>query len=91
MPVPMIKTSINNKTFGPWIRKGLEKGREEGLRRAVRLQLEKRFGAISPDIDKRLAALSEGQAEQLLLAMVDAQSLDQLFSCQGRQTLGATL
>ena len=76
MPIPMIDTSINNKTFGPWIRKGMEKGLEKGMekglekglvkgaQRALHLALKQRFGALPSAIDRQVRKLTAGQAEE---------------------------
>jgi predicted transposase YdaD len=87
--VPIIhETSIDDKTFGPWIRKGLEKGRQEAFERAIRIQLKKRFGALPSEIDRCVATLSPEQAEQILLAIVDAKSLEELFPGSANQSSG---
>jgi hypothetical protein len=81
MPI-IVKTSINDKTFGPWIRKGMAKGAQ----RMLRLQLEKRFGVLPAAVDKRLASITETEAEKLALALMDAKSLDELFPAEsGKQ------
>ncbi len=82
-----IKTSINDKTFGPWIRKGFEKGlekgrekgREKGLALATRFVLNKRFGDLPPAISRRLSGLSETQAQQILSGVLEGKTLAELF------------
>ena len=58
---------------------GEKKGEKEGVKKVVLLQLEKRFGRLPAPIAKRLAALSETQARELALAIIDAKSLKELF------------
>jgi len=94
--MPIIhRTSVNNKVFGPWIRKGIEeglekglekglqegvgRGRKEGYQRAVRFALKQRFGVLPADVTRRLRTLSERQAERLLGAVLGGKRLDELF------------
>jgi predicted transposase YdaD len=82
--MPIIhETSIDDKTFGPWIRKGLEEGRQEEVQEIALLLLEKRFGSVPVAIATRVAALTRAQAHQLILAAVDASSLEDLFPAVG--------
>jgi hypothetical protein len=37
----LVKTSLNDKTFGPWIRKGMAKGMEKGMQRGMATGMEK--------------------------------------------------
>ena len=57
---------------------------EEGIKKVVQLQLEKRFGRLPAPIAKRLAKLSDGQAQELALAIIDAKSLKELFGSSRR-------
>jgi len=41
--------------------------------------LEKRFGRLPSSIAKRLAKLSDAQAQELALSIIDAKSLKELF------------
>lgn len=59
--------------------KGLEKGREKGIKETLRLALEKRFGRIPASITKRVAKMSDDQAQETVLAILDAKSLKDLF------------
>jgi predicted transposase YdaD len=95
-----VKTSINDKTFGPWIRKGMEeglekglekgreKGRDEGLALATRFVLNKRFGHLPPGISRRLSGLSETQAQQILAGVLEGKTLAQLFPSTPRRLRG---
>jgi predicted transposase YdaD len=97
MPVT-IRTSINDKTFGPWIRKGIEQGEKRGekkgekrgekkaIRRAARIALTRRFGTLPGEVSKRIDKLTEREADQILEGVVDGKSLEQLFpgfACKG--------
>jgi hypothetical protein len=58
--------------------KGIARGREEGLREAIRLQLERRFGPLNAAVLARLAAWPTQRLHELLLAVLDAPSLHAL-------------
>jgi len=64
--------------------KGRQEGRQEGVKEVVQLQLEKRFGRLPASIAKRVAKLSDTQAHELALAIIDAKSLQELFGTSGR-------
>jgi hypothetical protein len=55
-----------------------ERGRIEERRELSLLQLEAKFGPLSPEIKQRVAALSPEQLRQLLLDLVKGQSLKEL-------------
>ena len=55
-----------------------EEGRLLGLRVAARRLLEKKFGPLGPDVLRRLDALPADKVEELLPAILDAGSLDDL-------------
>jgi hypothetical protein len=55
-----------------------EKGAAAALRRMLELQLTKRFGSLTPSVRERLQALPAERLDELLLAFVDAQSLQDL-------------
>lgn len=58
--------------------KGVAKGRLEGRQQAARLQLERKFGPLSEAVLARLAALPADRLNDLLLAILDAPSLQAL-------------
>jgi Domain of unknown function (DUF4351) len=60
------------------IEKGIAQGIEKGQRRMLLLQLEKRFGPLSPPVLQRLEALTPQQVEEKLVAFVTAGSLAEL-------------
>jgi predicted transposase YdaD len=59
--------------------KGCEKGREEGIKEVLHLALKKRFGRLPAAVTKRVAAMSPHQAQEMVLAILDAGSLKDLF------------
>jgi flagellar biosynthesis/type III secretory pathway protein FliH len=58
--------------------KGVQAGLQQGWRTSLRKQLEARFGSLSPDAQERLESLSREQLEALALALLKAQSLQEL-------------
>jgi hypothetical protein len=89
MPV-LVKTRLNDKTFGPWIRKGMAKGMEKGVQRGtertLRLLLQQRFGKLPSDIRDRLGKLSERKIELLLAGIMAGKTLHQLFPATASRT-----
>jgi hypothetical protein len=55
-----------------------ERGVLQGQRMAVRKQLEARFGPLGPDAQHRLESLDLEQLDALTLAVLKAQSLQEL-------------
>jgi hypothetical protein len=55
-----------------------EKGLLQGQRTMFRKLLEARFGPLSPSAQERLESLSPEQLEALTLALLEAQSLQEL-------------
>ena len=55
--------------------RGLQQGVEQGRRQAARLLLERKFGPLSDAVLARLAAWPAERLDELLLAVLDAQSL----------------
>ena len=61
------------------LEKGRQEGRQEGLQEALILQLEKRFGKLDAAVKRRVRRLrSAERLDSLLLAVLDAQSVDDL-------------
>ena len=61
------------------VEQGVRQGVEQGVKQMLRLQLEKRFGRLPASVLKRLDLLSDAQAQELVLAVIDAKSLKELF------------
>ena len=72
--------------INPYDRLRFEEGRQEGLQegaaQVLEPQLNRRFGALSPTVQKRLARASTEQLAQWGEAMLDAQTLKQVFSAR---------
>ncbi len=64
-------------TFEKGVQAGLQQGLQ-GWRTALQKQLEARFGPLSPGAQQRLESLSPEQLEALTLALLKAQSLEEL-------------
>ncbi len=64
-------------TFEKGVQAGLQQGLQ-GWRTALQKQLEARFGALSPGAQQRLDSLSPERLEALALALLKAQSLQEL-------------
>lgn len=61
------------------LEKGLEKGRNDEARRILSRQITRRFGALSPATEARLAAASLEELELWADLILDAQSPEALF------------
>jgi hypothetical protein len=77
--VPLTFDLGKDELFASYGKEQRRKGNEEGIKKVVGLQLEKRFGRLPAPIAKRLAKLSDAQAQELALAIIDAKSLKELF------------
>jgi len=60
------------------------RARAEGMRETLQLALKKRFGRIPATVTKRVAKMSDLQAQETLLAILDAKSLKDLFGSARR-------
>jgi len=58
--------------------KGEAKGLERGQRQLLAVQLEERFGPLSPQVRDRLESLPLGRLEELARALLRAKSLEEL-------------
>jgi 3-methyladenine DNA glycosylase/8-oxoguanine DNA glycosylase len=65
-------------TFEKGVQTGLQQGLEQGRRTTLQELLEARFGRLSPRAQERLASLSPERLEALTLALLKAQSLQEL-------------
>jgi predicted transposase YdaD len=81
--MPVLNDIMDNKVFGPVLRKGLRQGREEGRLGQVEMllgQIEKRFGQVPPAVGQRIAALKPAQLKRAGLRLFDAQSIEDLLA-----------
>jgi flagellar biosynthesis/type III secretory pathway protein FliH len=60
------------------IERGIEQGIERGMRRAALRQMEKKFGPLSAEVQRRVEALSPEALARLQLDLLDAQTLEEL-------------
>jgi hypothetical protein len=58
--------------------RGMQAGLQQGQRTTLRKQLEARFGPLSPSAQQRLESLSPEELETLTLALLKAESLQEL-------------
>jgi len=81
--MPVYIDILENKVLGPPYKKGLDEGRQEGMREGelavLRRLIEKRFGAIPSWAEQRLAGRSTGELEDLSVRALDAQSIEDLL------------
>lgn len=71
--------TIYQRKFEEGVEQGLEKGLEQGERKALQRQLLRRFGDITPYLQKRLDNATLTQLEQWLDNFVTAETLEQVF------------
>jgi predicted transposase YdaD len=62
------------------VQKGLQEGVQKGELNLVRRLITKRFGRISPSLDKRLARMTPPELESLSERILDANTLNDLFT-----------
>ena len=81
--MPITIDITKNKVIGREYRRGLQEGRQEGRQEgdltALRRLIEKRFGAIPGWAEERLASRSTSELEDLIVRVLDAQSLEDLL------------
>ena len=86
MPIHSIDLRDNEVLGPPYMRglkegeaKGLETGQKQGEIRMLRRLIEKRFGALPPWAEERLAAKSPNELEELSVRLLDAVTIDELL------------
>jgi hypothetical protein len=62
---------------------GLAQGVGKGQARLLQLLIERRFGAVPPEVDARLQAAPPEQLEVWALRVLDSTSLDDVFGQAG--------
>ena len=73
--MPIVLDIMKDKVIGPLIRQG----RAEGQLEMLTDQIGKRFGAIPPQIRKRLATLRPAQVKAASLRLRDASRIEDIF------------
>lgn len=77
--VPILENILDHEVLGREFKRGLQEGRQEGELKVLRLQIEKRFGAIPPWADQRLLACSSVELENIGVRLLDANTLEDLL------------
>ena len=77
MPVDM--DIMDHEVLGPLLRKEQYEGRLEATKTMLRRQIEKRFGSIPTWADQRLKDSPLSVAEDLVLKVIDARSIEELL------------
>ena len=62
--------------FGQWKQQGLEEGRQEGLREALLLQIEARFGSVPGQVRERVEKMPPEKVREALANVIRVQTLD---------------
>ncbi len=65
-------------TFEKGMQAGLQQGLQRGMRMMLQKQLEIRFGPLGPGVQQRLESLGPEQLKALTVALLTAQSLEEL-------------
>lgn len=81
--MPTLTDIMDHEVFGPLWKRGIAKGREEGIaageRAFFRKQIAKRFGPIPEWADERIGSLGVEELEELGGRFLDVWSLEELF------------
>jgi len=82
--MPILDDIMDHDLLGPAIRQGIQQGREEGRQEGelalIRRQAIKRFGILPDWADQCLEALSLPEIENLSLRLLDAKTIEDLFT-----------
>lgn len=86
--MPILDDLLTHSVIGPAIlqgrqqglQEGREQGREEGARTILHAQIEKRFGATPAWVEEHLRHLTTAELDQLAIRLLDAPTLEVLFS-----------
>jgi hypothetical protein len=87
--MPILTDIMDHDLFGPLIRQGIATGRVEGERALFQKMAARRFGTLPDWASQRISQLRTDQLEDLAVRLMDAQSLEELFS--QRSETGAAL
>lgn len=75
--MPLLDDIMDNKVLGREYRRGLEQGRHVGELAILLRQIERRFGAVAPELREKLAGMSAPELETIGLRILDARSVDE--------------
>lgn len=74
---------VENEFLRNWgerlMKRGLERGRDEGVRRTLLRQIERRFGSVPSWAEDSVNAASADAVEQWVLRVIDAPSIEELL------------
>ena len=81
--MPLLDDVMDNKVFGPKLRRALAQGREEGRHdgelTVLLRQAEKRFGPVPDTVRTRLEKMSDAELEAAALRLLDARTVEELL------------
>jgi hypothetical protein len=81
--MPLLDDISDNKVLGREYKRGLQEGRQVGIREGqliiLRRQIEKRFGAIPNWAEEQLTARSARELEDLSVRIFDAPSIEDML------------
>ena len=78
--MPVLNDILEHEVLGPAILQGRREGRREGRQELLLRQIEKRFGPLPSWVESRLVSLSSPELEDAALRLLDAASLEEVFS-----------
>jgi hypothetical protein len=78
--MPILNDIMDHPVIGREIRRGMERGREEGERHLVLRQAEKRFGPIPAWAKQKIEAISGADLEAVGLRLLDVRSIEELLA-----------
>ena len=61
------------------IEQGIKKGRSEGETHLLRLQLQQKFGAVSPYMEQRLQSASQPELDRWATRILSATTIDEVM------------
>jgi hypothetical protein len=80
MPLDLFMLVSESEFFHGYMEKQVAAAKVEGEATILIKQLTKRFGVLPPGVEERLNAAGTSQLEEWSLRLMDATSLDQVFS-----------
>ena len=75
-----IRAEGHNDGRSEGLNEGLNKGLSEGQRQLVLRLLARRFGALPPDVEARVARAEMDELLDWAMRLLDARSLDEVFT-----------
>lgn len=78
--MPLLDDILDNKVLGREFRRGLDLGRHNGELAVLLPLMEKRFGVVPSAVRERLGRMSAEEIQTAALRLLDARSVEELFS-----------